>query len=170
MKRALGKNCEPKYKMLEYFYKSNSGLLFATDAHICLVCRDNKLAPGYYDTAYRPVKRGDWLACDVEAMFEKQRHTITQISDTITRIGDYYFDGQYWLFDVKRVDLLKEWLGAGARYYIGSFGTLYGASNDDQRFGLVSHEDKEVYKVGPSVFLTEKEARDFAAMMGVNYV
>ena len=92
MKRALGKNCESKYQVLEYFYKSNSGLLFATDAHICLVCRDNKLAPGHYDTAYHPVKRGDWLACDVEAMFEKQRHTITQISDTITRIGDYYFD------------------------------------------------------------------------------
>lgn len=170
MKRALGKNCVPKYKALEYFYKSSSGLLFATDAHVCLVCRDNRLAPGYYDSAYCPVKRGDWLACDVEAMFEKQRHTITQISDTITRIGDYYFDGDCWLFDVERVDLLKEWIGANGKLYMTEYGSLYGVSNDDQRFGLVWHKDKQVYKVGPSVFLTEQEARDFAAMMGVNYV
>ena len=170
MKRALGKNCVPKYKALEYFYKSNTGLLFATDAHVCLVCRDNQLAPGYYDATYHPVKRGDWVACDVGAMFEEHRCSITPLRNDFISVDKYYYDGKDWLFDVKRVELLKEWLGAGARYYIGSFGTLYGASNDDQRFGLVWHEDKQVYKVGPSIFLTEQEARDFAAMIGVNYV
>lgn len=171
MKRALGKKCEPKYKSLEYFYKSGkSGLLFATDAHICLAAVDDKLPPGYYDRTCHPVPKGDWLACDVDAMFEAHRRAITQISDTMTRIDKYYLIGDCWLFTIERVDLLKEWIGKDGQLFMSDLKTLYGASNDGKRMGIVCHEDKRVYKVGPSVFLTEGEARNFAAMIGVDYV
>ena len=168
MKRALGKKCEPKYKALEYFWKSgNSGLLFATDAHICLARADSNLPPGYYDTTYHPVKRGDWIPCDIDTMFK--RTTSGQKRCALTQMPYYYVADNAWVFTAERVDLLKEWTGSND-LYLTDFNCLYAISADKQRMGVVMHEDKRVYRVGPSVFLTEKEAREFAAMMGVEYV
>lgn len=168
MQRALGKKCVSKYKRLEYFWKSgNSGLLFATDAHICLAKVDNELAPGYYDSTYHPVKEGDWIACDVDAMFKQT--TTGQKRCTITQVPYYYIADDEWVFSAERVDLLKEWTGC-KELYLTDCNCLFGKSADGQRMGIVAHEDKHVYKVGPSVFLTEQEARNFAAMIGVNYV
>lgn len=168
MQRALGKKCIGKYRCLEYFWKSgNSGLLFATDAHICLAKVDSQLPEGYYDTEMRPVRKGDWLPCDIDGMFQKT--TAGQNRCALTQLPYYYVADDTWVFTTERVNLLKEWTGC-KDLYLTNAGCLYGKSADGQRMGVVWHEDKHVYKVGPSVFLTEEEARNFAAMIGVNYV
>lgn len=169
MIRALGHNCVAKYKCLEYFWKSGkTGRVYATDAHICLAARDHTLAPGYYDTDWHPVPKGDWVAQDVDTMWE--RCTRDPQACKLETLGDYYVADGAWVFDGDRVETLISWIGGKHNLKLTDMQCLMGWSDDKNKFGIICHEDKRVYHVGPSMFLTEKEAQDFAAMMGVNYV
>lgn len=169
MQRALGHKCEHKYKCLEYYWKSGkTKRVYATDAHICLAAVDHNLKPGYYDTNWNPVRQGNWITQDVDSMFENTTQGGKPCK--LEKLGCYYITiEENWVFKASNVDLLTEWLG-GQPLLLSENGCLYGKSKDEQRLGVCCHEDKRYYTVGPSKFLTEKEAREFAAMMGVKYV
>lgn len=167
MKRALGHKCESKYKCLEYFWKSgNTGRVYATDAHICLAEVDNSLQPGYYDSNWQPVKAGNWIKCDIDGMYDRCTRELRPC--TVERVDNVYVVDNM-AFPRDQVDLLNEWTGFG-KLSMSLMGVLYGESADGKRTGIIMRMDKPVYRVGPSVFLDKDKAREFAALIGVNYV